>query len=121
VIRRGFWLVAGAALGVSGYRRAARLARSITGTPEQRGALLGDRAAVLGRAGDDRGQRAQISRGGGTLAFLRDVHEGMTDYLDRHPPRSGPTLGSQRERRQLPGRAGGPGSGQGSQRAKGGR
>jgi hypothetical protein len=31
VIRRGFWLVTGAVLGVTGYRRASRLARALTG------------------------------------------------------------------------------------------
>ncbi len=120
MIRRGFWLAVGAALGVSGYRRVTRLARSISGSPEQRRALLDGRTAVLSRADEERSHRGEIRRDG-TLAFLRDVHEGMTDYLDRHPPRTGPTLGSQRERGQLPGRAGGPGPGQGSQRAKDGR
>ena len=31
MIRRGFWLLAGAVLGVSGYRKATRLARGLTG------------------------------------------------------------------------------------------
>ena len=31
MIRRGFWLLAGAALGVTGYRKATRLARTLTG------------------------------------------------------------------------------------------
>jgi hypothetical protein len=33
MMRRGFWLVTGAVLGVTGYRKAARLARTITGAP----------------------------------------------------------------------------------------
>ena len=31
MIRRGFWLLAGAALGVTGYRKATRLAHTLTG------------------------------------------------------------------------------------------
>jgi hypothetical protein len=31
MIRRGFWLLAGAALGVTGYRKATRLVRTLTG------------------------------------------------------------------------------------------
>ena len=33
MIRRGFWLAAGAMLGVAGYRKATRLARTITAAP----------------------------------------------------------------------------------------
>jgi hypothetical protein len=33
MMRRGFWLVTGAVLGVTGYRKATRLARTITGAP----------------------------------------------------------------------------------------
>jgi hypothetical protein len=33
MMRRGFWLVTGAVLGVTGYRKATRLARTITGSP----------------------------------------------------------------------------------------
>jgi hypothetical protein len=44
MIRRGFWLLAGAALGVTGYRRATRLARALTGQ-----SLLGAPAATRQR------------------------------------------------------------------------
>ncbi len=60
MIRRGFWLVAGAVLGVTGYRKATRLARTLTrqgllGGPNvtrQRPALRlhGIRAGQIGRA-----------------------------------------------------------------------
>jgi hypothetical protein len=56
VIRRGFWLVAGAVLGISGYRRLTRLVNA-------------------GKA--DR-------RAAGSAAFVRDVRAGMADYMDRH-------------------------------------
>ncbi len=36
MIRRGFWLAAGAVLGVSGYRKASRLARTLTGQADAR-------------------------------------------------------------------------------------
>jgi len=45
MIRRGFWLLAGAALGVTGYRKASRLLQALTG----RG-LLGGPAATQQRA-----------------------------------------------------------------------
>jgi hypothetical protein len=84
MIRRGFWLVLGAALGVTGYRRAGRLARAML--PGRRPA---GRLAVGGTGGT-----------GGTAAFLRDVRDGMDEYLDRHPRYPGPTL----EGQQVPGR-----------------
>jgi hypothetical protein len=46
VIRRGFWLATGAVLGVAGYRKAARLARTITASPAASPALT-----TPGRAG----------------------------------------------------------------------
>ena len=61
MIRRGFWLLAGAALGVTGYRKATRLVQGLTGqsvlgapaaTGNRRSARLpaAARAAGLGRA-----------------------------------------------------------------------
>jgi hypothetical protein len=44
MIRRGFWLLAGAALGVTGYRKATRLVQSLTGQ-----SLLGGPAATQQR------------------------------------------------------------------------
>ncbi len=53
MMRRGFWLTTGAVLGITGYRRATRLARSLTGqdrlalTRQRRPALVRrDRPAV---------------------------------------------------------------------------
>jgi len=45
MIRRGFWLLAGAALGVSGYRKASRLMQAVTGH-----GLLGGPVATQQRA-----------------------------------------------------------------------
>lgn len=85
MIRRGFWLALGAALGVTGYRRAGRLAR----------AMLPARRPPARRPP----ARWPSARGtGGTAAFLRDVRDGMDEYLDRHPVHRGPTLEGQQVR-----------------------
>jgi len=62
MIRRLFWLVLGAVLGVTGYRKATALARSLRPAP----------------------------RASGLAAFAADVREGMAVYLERHagPPAS---------------------------------
>jgi hypothetical protein len=76
MIRRGFWLVTGAALGVTGYRRAGRLARTITG----------------GRAATRRMQLGSVA------SFVRDVRDGMADYHDLQDGQRGRRLGDQRGR-----------------------
>ena len=86
MIRRLFWLAAGVVLGVTGYRRAGRLARSI-------------------RAG---GQARQWD-GRGLARFSRDVRDGMELYLDRHSAPSGPNLGGQQVAPRFPRQAGSSG------------
>jgi hypothetical protein len=68
MIRRGFWLAAGATGGIIAYRRV---------------------AAVLPRRGDPR--RHWVRE---TIRFTQDVREGMDLYMVRHPRRVGPTLGA---------------------------
>jgi hypothetical protein len=59
MIRRGFWLLAGAALGVTGYRKATRLVQAVTGqsllggpaAAPQPGAVRRPAATHTGRAG----------------------------------------------------------------------
>jgi hypothetical protein len=72
VIRRGFWLAAGAVLGVTGYRRATRFARALAGQPSA--------------------QRARTAAGGlvSAAGFAKDVRDGMAEYWD-----SRRTLGNQ--------------------------
>jgi hypothetical protein len=125
MIRRGIWLVLGATLGVGGYRRASRLARSLTpagrgtqtgrGTEPGRGARAGARRSHARRSHASRSHagrpaarrtgltsrqvlrfagRAGRSAAGGA-AFVRDVRDGMAEYLDRHGQETGRTLGSQ--------------------------
>jgi hypothetical protein len=83
MIRRLFWMIAGALLGVTGYRRVRRLARAITVGPR--------RGAAPGR-----------SRGAGwarrAAGFARDVRDGMELYTDRHLQLAGRTLGGQQVR-----------------------
>lgn len=79
MIRRIIWLVAGAVLGIAGYRRVTRAAKALVPS--------GDLLTPLGRriAGSARGQRVPERRAGaGTAAFVRDVRTGMAEYMDRH-------------------------------------
>jgi hypothetical protein len=83
MIRRLIWLAAGAVLGITGYRRLTRAAKSLL--PH------GDLLAPLGRRSEGSwparraatGPQARDA-GGGTAAFVRDVRAGMAEYLDRH-------------------------------------
>jgi hypothetical protein len=84
MIRRLFWMVAGALLGVSGYRRVSRLARAVTAPA----------ARQPGRRG---GGRARGHWAGSMTRFARDVRDGMDLYTDRHPRLAGRTLGGQKQ------------------------
>jgi hypothetical protein len=74
MIRRGFWFLLGAVLGVSGYRKLTRTAKALL----PHGELVSQLHARTPVARP--GRRA----GSGTIAFVRDVRTGMADYLDRH-------------------------------------
>jgi hypothetical protein len=73
VIRRGFWLTAGAVTGIIGYRRVSALGRRVSGRLTRGGA-----PSLAGQA----------------IRFARDVREGMDLYMARHTPPEGPTLGA---------------------------
>jgi hypothetical protein len=79
MIRRGFWLLAGAAGGIMGYRRVSSLTRQVSET-------LGVRSQQ---------QKAAVRRHWAreAIRFTRDVREGMDLYSARHPRASRPTLG----------------------------
>jgi hypothetical protein len=66
MIRRGFWLTAGALAGIYGYRRACAVARRISGA---------------GLASD-------------TVRFARDVRDGIELYRLTHSAPAGSTLGT---------------------------
>jgi hypothetical protein len=78
VIRRGFWVLAGAAGGIMGYRRAAALSRQVSET-------LGARPKRPGAVKRHWAREA--------IRFTRDVREGMDLYLSRHGDTPRPTLG----------------------------
>ena len=82
MIRRLFWLVLGAVLGVTGYRRATALARSLRPAPRP--------SALAG--------------------FAADVRQGMALYMERQPGPAASTLEGHRRRGLPPGRPapGGP-------------
>ncbi len=83
MIRRLFWLILGAVLGVAGYRRVTALARAVSPAGAARG----------------------LTR------FVADVRDGMDlylqrppgDYMPRQPGEAASTLESHREREQVPG------------------
>jgi hypothetical protein len=83
VIRRLFWLLAGAVLGVTGYRRAGRFARSLRPASAVRPAGRVLRAVAW--PGHGATARLGSPAGPGRVApFLADVRDGMEIYLDRH-------------------------------------
>ena len=78
MIRRGFWLLAGAAGGIMGYRRVSSLTRQVSVT-------LGARKQPQ--------QTVRRHWAREAIRFTRDVREGMDLYSVRHPRASRPTLG----------------------------
>ena len=93
MIRRGFWLAAGAVTGIYGYRRVSALGRRLSATlnPAEPGAAL-TQGARLGR----KGRRTAIGLARETFAFTRDVREGMDLYMARHHAAAGSTLSADR-------------------------
>lgn len=104
MIRRGFWLAAGATLGVMGYRRATRLARELgfgaDGPPADGRTLQGDDArqvrgsGALARRPAPGRPRGAIASAASAALFVRDVREGMAEYWSLHRGELARTLGS---------------------------
>jgi hypothetical protein len=107
MIRRGFWLAAGAALGVTGYRRATRLARELgfgVDAPPAGGRtrLRDDTRQVRGSdtlTGRPRHRaparpRGAIASVASAVLFVRDVRDGMAEYWSLHHGELTRTLGS---------------------------
>ena len=84
MIRRGFWLTAGAVSGIYGYRRVSAVGRRLSAslTP---GASLKPRIRPPARRGALRLAKQ-------TYGFTRDVREGMELYMARHSAPAGSTL-----------------------------
>jgi len=119
MIRRGFWLTAGAVTGIYGYRRVAaagrRLSATLTpgrlapertreGTRERRlesrleGTLELARAGARARTAGRRARRGAIAAARETYRFTRDVREGMELYRRAHPAPAGSTLSTSQTR-----------------------
>jgi hypothetical protein len=91
MIRRLLWMVLGAVLGVTGYRRLSRLARAV---------------APAGRRSRRPGPRPHREPAAGAALFARDVRDGIEEYLSRHARQRGPNLEGQHAGAPRPGRAG---------------
>ena len=115
MIRRGFWLLTGAVLGVTGYRKASQVARAVVPARPARTGVLTLAPQPL-RSGRPLLSSRQILRGAARAgrsaahgaAFARDVRDGMGEYLDRHGQGAGRTLESQRGRQAPAGQRGRP-------------
>ena len=101
MIRRGFWLAAGAATGIYGYRRVSAVGRRLSASlnPAEPAAALTQSARSARNARNARS--ARLARRGGrgaiglareTYRFTRDVREGMDLYMARHSAPAGSTL-----------------------------
>jgi hypothetical protein len=97
MIRRGFWLLLGAAGAIIGYRRVSSLGRQLSETlsPAASREALGRKA----RRGLVRGtiRFTRDARG-----FGRDVREGMDLYMVRRTAQGGPTLEAGAQPRRSP-------------------
>jgi hypothetical protein len=98
MIRRGFWLTAGAVTGIWGYRRVAAAGRRLSASLTPGGTLKladpGSRARLTSR----RARRGAVSLARETYHFTRDVREGMELYMARHQAPAGSTLSTDRTR-----------------------
>jgi hypothetical protein len=90
VIRRGFWLAAGAVTGIYGYRRVSAVGRRLSASlnPAEPGSAQNARSAQLAR----QGRRTALRAARETYRFTRDVREGMELYMARHSEPSDSTL-----------------------------
>jgi hypothetical protein len=113
MIRRGFWLTAGAVTGIYGYRRVSAAGRRLSATltpgrltpgrltpaslaPE--GTLELARAGARARVTGRRARRGAIALARESYRFTRDVREGMELYRLTHPAPAGSTLSADRTR-----------------------
>jgi len=91
MIRRGFWLTAGAVTGIYGYRRVSAIGRRLSASLNPAGPGVGpSREARMARAAS-RGRRGALNEARETYRFTRDVREGMELYTARHPAPAGST------------------------------
>jgi hypothetical protein len=89
MIRRGFWLTAGAVTGIYGYRRVSAVGRRLSASLTSGASLTpGTSAKPLVRPA--RAGALRLAKQ--TYRFTRDVREGMELYRVAHSAPAGPTL-----------------------------
>jgi hypothetical protein len=91
MIRRGFWLIVGAAGGIMGYRRASSLSRQVS-------ERLGAQPRKPGAANQKKPGAVKRHWARETIRFTRDVREGMDLYSARHPREERSSLGRESRR-----------------------
>ena len=106
MIRRGFWLTAGAVTGIYGYRRVSAAGRRLAATLAPNGLTPGRlapegtlelaRAGAKARMTSRRARRGAIALARETYRFTHDVREGMELYRLAHPAPPGSTLSTDR-------------------------
>jgi len=99
MIRRGFWLTAGAVTGIYGYRRVSAIGRRLSASlnpagPAQEARLAREARLAQGARLARRGRRGAIGVARETYRFTRDVREGMELYMARHSAPAGSSLGA---------------------------
>jgi len=100
MIRRGFWLTAGAVTGIYGYRRASAVGRRLSsrltrGAPATPGTLATPGARAVAGLRDRRRRSTLLAAVGlarESVRFSHDVREGMELYMARHSAPAGSTL-----------------------------
>jgi phytoene/squalene synthetase len=93
MIRRGFWLTAGAVTGIYAYRRASAIGRRLSARLNPAGPGTGETGATQAARLARQGRRGAIGVAHETFRFARDVREGMELYTARHSAPAGSTLG----------------------------
>ena len=96
MIRRGFWLTAGAVTGIWGYRRVAAAGRRVSASLTPRGTLKLTDTRAGARSASRTAGRGAVTLARETYRFTRDVREGMELYMARHPAPAGSTLSTDR-------------------------
>jgi hypothetical protein len=97
MIRRGFWLTAGALTGIYGYRRVSAAGRRLSGTLNLTGPGAGPLAGPGAPGRLNRRRPGAVALARETLRFTRDVREGMELYMVRHSGPAGPTLSTEHD------------------------
>ena len=107
MIRRGFWLAAGAVTGIYGYRRVSAAGRRLSASLNPAGpaaaltqnarSTMSTRSTLSARNAQSaqlarQGRRTALRAARETYRFTRDVREGMDLYMARHSEPSDSTL-----------------------------